>query len=109
MSDTLQQVGEDLVALAIQNAEELGIEVTEDLQAASQYASTVAAELAAAVGTDGFDRALVAARDSVVLNVTSSAITRADAVDQRFLTFVQGLIGLASRALATLVAPNPGG
>lgn len=105
--DTLEQVGEDLVNLAIAQAQEIGIEVTDDLREASQYASEVAAELSAAVGSEGFDRALLAARDSVALKVTSQAITRADALDARFLTFVQSLVGLASRALATLV-PAPG-
>ena len=107
MSDSLKQVGEDLVNLAVENARELGIELTDDLRAASAEASVIAAELGAAVGTNGFDRAMVAARDAMVLSVTSAAITRADAVDARFVTFVQSLLGLASRALATAI-PAPG-
>ena len=101
--DTFEQLGEDFLALVSAQASEIGVELTEDLQGAAQFASERAAHLASIVGEPGFSEALIAERDAVALRVTGDAIDRADALDARFQTFIASLLQFGARALAIAV------
>ena len=101
--DSFEQLGEDFLALVTTQAQEIGVELTDDLQGAAQFASERAAHLATIVDEPGFSEALEAERDAVALRVTSAAIDRADALDARFQAFIGSVLQFASRALAIAV------
>lgn len=101
--DTFEQLGEDFLALVTTQAQEIGVELTDDLQGAAQFASERAAHLSTIVGEPGFSEALTAERDAVALRVTSAAIDRADALDQRFQAFIAQVLQFGARALAIAV------
>lgn len=99
----LGQVGADLVALIVDEARAVGVEVRADLEDAKAYAAERAEALAAAVGEPGFDEAILAERDNVVLRVAVASVDRADAVDARVLSTAAGALRLAAVALATVL------
>jgi hypothetical protein len=64
------------------------------------YAAQRAAHLATIVGQAGFDEAVVAERDAVILFAGLSAVRNADAADERIVGLIHGAlaIGLAGGA-----------
>lgn len=98
--DDINQIGQDFIDLLKRNAAEVGLELKGDLQAIADYAAARAQHLSESVGEPGFDEALVAERDNVILFSASTAIDRADAVDARILGLVEGALAMGARALA---------
>lgn len=103
MSDSFEQLGEQLLATIKTHADEIGIELKGDLQGVSLFASERAAHLASIVGQPGYTEALEAERDALALRVTNDAIERADELDQRFQTFISQVLGVAAQALAIAI------
>ncbi len=95
-----EQIVEDFIALLKQHAAEVGQELKGDLEAVKAYAAERMAHLSAIVGQPGFAMALRAERDNVGLKAVSAAVARADAVDARVLSLIEGALAIGARALA---------
>lgn len=100
---SLQNIGDELGALLREQADQLGVELAGDYNDAVAFAAERAAHLSTITHEPGFDEAVRAERDSVVLRITSLAIERADDVDQRFLSIVGRVLSITARALAVAV------
>ncbi len=103
MSQTSDVVAEDIIGLIRQNAVEAGVDLAESLTEATAYAAERAEHLASIVGEIGFEEAVQAERDSVLLRATSDAIQSADQIDARLLGIVEGAMTLGARAIAVAV------
>lgn len=97
---SLNDLGDQFVSLVQAHAQEIGVELKDNLNEVSQYASERAAHLSTIVGQPGWDEALVAERDNVAIYATSAAVQQADQLDQRFVNFIGQALGLLSGALA---------
>jgi len=97
--ESLQQIGNDIVALIVAQADALGQRVVDELEDVAAYAAARADHLALVVGEPGFDQALLAERDSVVLRAAGSAVESADAVDARILLVAATALRIAATAL----------
>ncbi len=93
------QIAEEFIALLKQHAQEIGQELKGDLEAVKQYAAERISHLSTIVGQAGFIEALKAERDSIALRAASAAVGRADAIDARVLSFIQGALAIGARAL----------
>lgn len=100
---SLEDVGAELGDFLKEQANELGVELAEDYNEAVVFAAERTAHLSTITAEPGFDEAVQAERDSVVLRLTSLAIERADDVDQRFLSVVGRVLSITARALAVPV------
>lgn len=101
---SLERIGEDLVGLIVDQAREVGQAVADDLDAVALYASQRADHLSLvlASGEPGFEDALVAERDNVVLRAAVASVERADDLDSRILTVASRAIRIAATALAAV-------
>ncbi len=102
--DALSQIGTDLIALIVSQAEQVGEAVVAELDEVALYASQRADHLALllASGEPGFDEALVAERDNVVLKAALGAVTNADEFDSRILSVAAQGLRIAAMALAAV-------
>lgn len=94
-------IGADIVRLAITQANLLGVSVSESLNDSTEFTNKLVDDLAAAVGTEGFDRAWLAATDALALKLTSESIKQADELDGRFADFLSGILRIAANALTS--------
>lgn len=80
------------------------IAARDDLMAASEkvaeYAAEQAEQLAEIIGEEGFELAVIAARDNVLMQAGVNLVAQADASDARFVGLLQGAISLGARALS---------
>ena len=72
----------------------------EDIEAVKVYAAQRMFHLSTIIGQPGFDRALIAERDSVVLMSGIAAVAAADAADRELIGFITGILGLGAAALS---------
>ena len=83
-----------------------------DLQATASEVALYAAErvaiLATLIGQPGYELAVIAERDNVVLMSGINAVNQADAVRQRIIGVIQGALFLGAQALANSVGPAEG-
>jgi len=87
----------DLLGSALK---ETGKELEASLDDVRQYASEQLAQLALAVGEPGYERAVIAARDNVLMRMGLRAVDSADASDQRIIGIVQGGLFFGAKVLA---------
>ena len=102
--DALPQIGTDIVSLITSQAEQVGQAIVDEIDAVAQYASERADHLSLilASGEPGFDEALVAERDNVVLRAAVGAVTNADDLDGRILSVAAQGLRIAAIALAAV-------
>ncbi len=79
---------------------ETGASLQGDLHEVALYANERAAHLSTLVGQAGFEHAVRAERDNVMLKAAVVATEQADAVDQRIVGLVQGALAIGAKALA---------
>lgn len=89
----------DLVTVLERAARESGVDLAASGRDLALYANERAAELVAAAGEPGYDRALDAARDAVLLYAAGRAVDAADAADARLIGVVEAGLAVATRAL----------
>lgn len=86
----------DALELALVNAvKETGLQLKVSTKELAIYTAERAAILAAAAGHQGYEYALIAERDNVLLKSGRSAVSTGDAADER-------LLGIVTTALALL-------
>jgi len=100
---SLKQIESEIGLLLSEQADQLGIELSGDYEEAVQFATERAVHLSTITHEPGFDEAVQAERDSVVLRLTSLAIERADDVDRRFVSIVGRVLSITARAMAIAV------
>lgn len=102
--ESLAVIGNDIVALIADQASQIGTGITNELDAVAQYAAARADHLALLLqnGEPGFDQALLAERDNVVLKAASGAVARADDLDARILAVAANGLRIAAVALAAV-------
>lgn len=100
----LRSIGEDLAELIKNQAEQIGTGITDELDALGQYAAARADHLSLLIasGEPGFQEALIAERDNVVLRAAAGAVARADDFDSRILTVAAQGLRIAAMALAAV-------
>lgn len=77
-------------------AKQTGKDFGEAGKIAADYAAERAAHLASMVGEDGFEDAVLAERDAVLLKLGVLATDRADRTDQRIVGVVQGALRMVA-------------
>jgi len=77
---------------------ETGMQLKQSAVDVAVYAAGRAAHLTTIVGQPGFDEALRAERDNVVLFAGVSAVRTADAADQRIVGLIWGALAIAAAA-----------
>ncbi len=92
----VQSITDQLEVFALQTGRFLQADVTD----VGMYAAQRAAHLATLVGQPGFEDAVLAERDNVVLKAGILAARRGDAVDQRLIGIIQGALRTAAVLLA---------
>jgi hypothetical protein len=90
----------DFMSLLEGTLKETGKELETSLDEVRQYAGEQMAQLALAVGEPGYDRAVIAARDNVLLRMGLRAVANADSADQRIIGIVQGALFFGAKAIA---------
>jgi len=89
---TAHMVSRQLVAFAEQTGRSLG----NDAKVIGAYAAQRAAVLATLVDQPGFEDAVLAERDNVVIKAGIAATKRGDAIDQRLIGIIQGTLRTAA-------------
>jgi len=90
----------DFMSLLEGTLKETGKELYLARDEVRQYAGEQMAQLALAVGEPGYDRAVIAARDNVLLRMGLRAVANADSSDQRIIGIVQGALFFGAKAIA---------
>lgn len=97
---TREQAGEALLELVTRALRETGRELSASAEEFRAYAGLRAENLAAAVGQPGFEEAVRAETDNVLMVATRETIRRADAADARAWGMVAGALAILARLLA---------
>ena len=97
--------GADVIAQAVTDqlaafAAQTGRALRADIKAVGAYAAERAAHLATLSGQPGFEDAVLAERDNVVLRAGIAATQRGDNIDQRLIGIIQGALRTAAVVLA---------
>lgn len=100
MPDVKTAIGDELVAMVKEAGEALQIDLRADLAGLSEFVAARVDHLALAVGQPGFDYALAAERDAILLCAASTAVTSADQIDARVASLIAGAIRIGARVLA---------
>lgn len=79
---------------------QLGRELRVGVAELSQYAAARTEHLSTLVGEPGFEEAVLAERDNVLLRAGITATRTADVADQRFVGIIQGALRIGAAALA---------
>ena len=91
---------EEFKALFEEALAETKADLRVDLEELSAYASQRLEHLATLVGQPGYDQAVRAERDAVLLRAGIRATREADAADQRLIGILQGAMRIGAAALA---------
>jgi len=97
---TRNRVEVQIVGLIEAAAARLGRTLGEDAAELGSYAADRARHLAGLVGQAGFEEALLAERDAVILKAGLLAIAAGDAADAELAGIIGGALGMAARLLA---------
>lgn len=90
---------QELTALLSASAKETGVELLNTPAEVAEYALQRSQYLATLQGQVGFEHAVVAERDAIVLFAGLSVVNKADAAQAKFIGVIQGAISIASIAL----------
>lgn len=97
---TRDRVEKEFVALLSDAATRLGRRLGGNAQELTKYAGERARHLAGLVGQPGFEEALTAERDNLVLMAGGLLIEAGDAADAELVGIIGGALGMAARLLA---------
>lgn len=78
---------------------ELGAEMKGSAQVVAAYAAERAAFLSTLMGQPGYEEAVLAERDSVAIRAGIATAAQADAVEQRMLGVLQGILQVGASIL----------
>jgi len=92
-------IADDLKQLLESNLAEFNADSRVNLNVLTVYAAERAAHLSTLVGQPGFEEAVRAERDNVVLRAGIAATDAADAVDQRTIGIIHGVLLTGAKAL----------
>lgn len=79
---------------------ETGVAVKADSAELAAYAAQRAAILATLIGQPGYELAVIAERDNVVLKAGIAAVGQADAAQARLIGVIQGALGISAQIIA---------
>lgn len=99
---SIQKMGKEIIAQIKIEAEALGHDVTDILYEAERFAASRAFALSAAIGTAGFDEAVLHERDAVVLRLGIVATGQGDSLDARILSVARSALVIAARAITLI-------
>lgn len=92
-------IGKELIGLLRDELEMTGRCLKDGGRGLAKYAAARAKHLSKLVGQPGFDEALEAERDNVMMRATLQLVDEADAADARLLNLLHGALALAARLL----------
>lgn len=87
---------------------ETGADLQKTVSEVALYAAERTAILATLIGQPGYELAVIAERDNVVLMSGLQAVDQADAVRQRIIGVIQGALFLGAQGLANVAGPAEG-
>lgn len=96
MSDS-SQAFEELIKQA---AKDTGVALKMDAKALALYADQRAAHLVTLIGQNGYEDAVIAERDAVILKAGIASVNAADRMQARFIGVLEGALSMAARLLA---------
>ena len=96
------ELQEDFKSLIRGVIERSGASLTNSAADVAEYAAGRSAYLATLVGQPGFEEAVVAERQSVMLHAGIAAVNEADQIDAALAGVIEGALGMASRSLARM-------
>lgn len=91
---------ETLKSLLLQAVKDTGRQLQTDAHDVAVYAAQRADHLATIATDPDFNQALLAERDAIALKAGVSAVSNADAADQRIVGLIHGALGVLVAALA---------
>lgn len=100
VTESLEQITADFVVLFEDAIAETGVSLRAGVVELAAFAAERSAYLATLVDDPGFNMALRAERDAVVLHAGITAVQQADQADERFVGLIQGGLALAARLLS---------
>ncbi len=89
-------IGKDLADLVQQAGKDAGLDLRTSAADVAAYAEKRVAHLRLAVGEPGFDRALKAEADNVLMYALEKSIDSADANDARLWGLIAGALSIAA-------------
>lgn len=90
----------EFVDLLVEELEAQGERLAASLDDARLIASEELAALALAVGEPGYQRAVIASRDNVILRLGLKAVAEARDTDQRMIGIIQGALFFGAQVIA---------
>jgi len=96
---SIPSVVETMLQSVKDEAKAQGRDITDNLEAAREYAAIRMANLARAIGEPGYLEAVKAVRNAILLRLGINATNSADAIDTRLQGILQGALIMGSRAL----------
>ena len=85
---------------------ETGADLEQTASEIALYAAERTAYLATIIGLDGYEQAVIAERDNVVLRAGLAAVGEADATRERIIGVIHGALFLGAQALANGAGPE---
>lgn len=98
----LRQIGEDILAELRKQAKETGVHFESAIDDVADFIAMKADELSRAVGKPGFDEALIAARDSVLLKAAGRAVIEGDRFDDILRATARSALAIVARLLVMI-------
>lgn len=93
-------IKQQLQDLIEQTTNEMGVKLKASVVDVAIYADERAAYLVTIFGQTGYQKALIAERDSIALKAGISAVGDADAFDSRIIGIIQSVLSVGVSALA---------
>ena len=84
-------------------AEEVGMDVSANMDVAKNMAKRMMKQLAAVYNEPGYVEALISARNIVAIELGVSTVTTADFADQRMLGAIHSAVGMGARLLVAAI------
>lgn len=100
--ELLKELGRDLLEQLREQAAAAGKAFQPALDEVQDFIAAKAEELSAAYGKPGFDEALIAARDSVLLKAAGRAVIEADKFDEMMRTAAYAGLRITALLLARI-------
>jgi len=97
----MKNIGKELVDLLEDELEMTGRCLKNSGKGLAGYVMARAKHLSTIIGQSGFDEALEAERDNVIMRATLQLVDAADAADARLLNLLHGALALAARLLVS--------
>jgi len=102
-SEVLEEAGKQILMEMSFRANELGAFFDAGAEDTARFIASKAEELSLAVGQPGFEEAVVAARDSVLLKAAGRAVVEADRFDETLKETARSSLSIVAKLLPLLV------